>query len=107
MERQSSAVLLPAQQYTFTTLGEQTRLARLRRELSASQIAERAGISRTTLYKMENGDPGVTIGAWVKVLYALNLERDLLNVALDDELGRTLQDASLTTRKRAPKRKAP
>jgi transcriptional regulator with XRE-family HTH domain len=107
MGRQSSAVLLPAQQRTLTTLGEQTRLARLRRELSVSQIAERAGISRTTLYKIENGDPGVTIGAWVKVLYALNLERDLLNVALDDELGRALQDASLTTRKRAPKRKTP
>ena len=91
----SRTVLLPAQQRTLAAAGENIRLARLRRDLSAAQVAERAGISRTTLYKVETGDAGVTIGAYLKVLYVLNLEGDLLKIAGDDPFGRTLQDAKL------------
>ena len=86
-------------------LGENIRLARLRRKLSTKQVAERAGIGRTTLYEIERGKPNVGIGNYVQVLSVLRLEDDLLNIAKDDELGRKLQDAKLIVKKRAPKRK--
>jgi transcriptional regulator with XRE-family HTH domain len=86
-------------------LGENIKLARLRRKLSARQVAERAGISRKTLYEIERGRPNVIIGNYARVLSVLGLEGDLLNVAQDDLLGRKLQDARLTVKERAPKRK--
>lgn len=85
--------------------GENIRLARLRRKLSSMQVAERAGIGRTTLYEIEKGKPNVSIGNYLQVLTVLGLENDLLNVAKDDLLGRKLQDAKLVLRTRAPKRK--
>lgn len=79
------------------------RAARLRRRLSASLVAKRAHISRMTLWQIETGDPGVSTGAYVRVLNALGLERDFLKIAQDDELGRKLQDANLPQRSRAPR----
>jgi transcriptional regulator with XRE-family HTH domain len=86
-------------------LGENIRLARLRRKLSTKQVTERAGIGRTTLYEIERGKSNVSIGNYAQVLSVLGLEDDLLNVAKDDELGRKLQDANLIVKERAPKRK--
>ena len=88
------------------TLGAQIKLARLRRRLSAALVAERAGISRATLWQIEKGASSVTVGAYFMALFALGLESDLLLVAKDDTLGRKLQDLALTTPKRAPRRKA-
>lgn len=85
-------------------IGENIKLARLRRKLSSQQIAERAGIARRTLYGIERGHPNVTIGNYAQVLSVLGLADDLLNVAKDDTLGRKLQDAELVAKKRAPKR---
>ncbi|MFC2176088.1 helix-turn-helix domain-containing protein [Bacteroidota bacterium] len=85
-------------------LGENIRLARLRRELGVEQVAERAGISRKTLYAIENGKPTTSMGHYLSVLAVLGLERDLSQVAMDDELGRKLQDLRLPVKKRAPKR---
>ena len=85
-------------------LGENIRLARLRRKLSTEQVAERAGISRPTLYDIERGKPNVGIGNYAQVLSVLGLEGDLLNVAKDDVLGRKLQDAKLVVKERAPKK---
>jgi transcriptional regulator with XRE-family HTH domain len=96
-------VLLPVQQRLLNNVGENIRLARLRRDLSAAQVAERAGISRTTLYKVETGDPGTAVGTYLKILFVLNLEGDLLKIAGDDPFGRTLQDIKLVTRERASK----
>ena len=96
--------LLPGQRRTLETLGEQIHLARLRRDLSSEQIAERAGMARTTLIKIEKGDEGVAIGYYFRVLAALGLDKDLLLVAKDDELGRRLQDAKLTVLERASKK---
>ena len=86
-------------------MGEQIKLARLRRRLSAELVAERAGISRATLWNVEKGSPSVAIGIYAAVLHALgNMDSDLLLVARDDELGRTLQDLELPVRRRAPKK---
>jgi transcriptional regulator with XRE-family HTH domain len=96
--------LLPKHERLLNELGENIRLARLRRDLSSEQIAERAGIARNTLIKIERGDEGVAMGMYLRVLIALGLQDDLLLVAKDDILGRKLQDAKLTTPQRATKR---
>ena len=96
--------LLPSQKRILETLGENIRLARLRRDLSAEQVAERAAISRNTLIKIEKGEEGVAMGNYFRVLAILGLEKDILKVAKDDELGRILQDAKLTVRERASKK---
>jgi transcriptional regulator with XRE-family HTH domain len=81
------------------------RLARLRRKLSAQQVADRAGISRSTLQKVEKGDPSTAVGNLLQVLIVLGLEKDLFVVAENDPLGRKLQDARLTeNRQRAPRK---
>jgi transcriptional regulator with XRE-family HTH domain len=98
-------VLLPRVQKILEQLGENIKLARLRRKLSSNQVAERAGISRTTLWQIEKGSPNVAMAAYVQVLFVLGLEKDWLKVGVDDELGRKLQDAGLIIRKRAPKKK--
>jgi transcriptional regulator with XRE-family HTH domain len=99
-------VLRPKEKKILFTLGENIKLARLRRKLSAEQVAERANISRSTLWSIEKGSPNVSMGKYVQVLTVLGLEKDILAVASDDILGRKLQDADLKTPKRAPKTEA-
>lgn len=100
-----SVVIMPQTERILAAVGEQIKLARLRRRLSAELVAERAGISRATLWSVEKGSPSVAIGIYAAVLHALNnMDEDLLYIAKDDVLGRKLQDMELITRKRAPKR---
>jgi len=99
-----SAVLFPSTERILVQLGEQIKLARLRRKISVQLIAQRAGISRATVWAVEKGSPTVSIGHYAQMLTALNMDEDLLLVAKDDELGRKLQDLELPVRKRAPKR---
>lgn len=100
-----ATILLPQTQEILNQMGEQIRLARLRRHLSAELVAERAGISRMTLSNIEKGSASVAIGSYAAVLHALNgMDKDLLLVAKDAELGRKLQDLELPTRRRAPKK---
>ena len=97
------ATVLPQTQKILTQMGEQIKLARLRRNLSAELVSERAGISRATLWNVEKGSPSVAIGIYAAVLHTLNnMDNDLLLVAKDDELGRKLQDLEISTRRRAP-----
>ena len=98
-------IILPKTQRILTEMGENIRLVRLRRRLSAEQVAERANISRPTLSAIEKGAPTVSIGSCLLVMQVLGLEKDFLQLAKDDTLGRKLQDARILTRKRAPKRK--
>lgn len=98
-----TVVLLPKIQRLLTEMGENIKLARLRRDISAELLAERAGISRATLHNVEKGSPSVAIGIYAAVLQALRLENDLLLVAKDDVLGRKLQDIGLVAGKRASK----
>ena len=90
------ADIMPDMQEILTTMGEQIKMARLRRKISVKLTAERAGVSRATVWRVEKGDPGVAIGIYGNVLHALNgLETDLLLIAKDDELGRKLQDIEM------------
>lgn len=85
-------------------VGEQIRLARLRRDLSIAQVAERATCSSVTISRVEKGAPTVAIGIYLRVLYALQLDDDILLLAQKDEIGRGLQDLRLKQRERASKK---
>ena len=102
-----AVTLMPKTQEILSQMGEQIKLARLRRKLPVELVAQQAGISRATLWSVEKGAPSVSMGTYASVLHALNnMDKDLLLVAKDDELGRKLQDLDLPVRKRAPKRGA-
>ena len=96
--------ILPRHERILSVVSENLRLARLRRRLSAEQVAQRAGISRNTLLHLEKNSAGTSLGTLLVVLVVLGLETDLLELAKDDLLGRKLEDARLSsTRRRAPK----
>lgn len=103
--KREKTVLLPKLTRILEEVGGNLKLARLRRKLTAQQVAERAGISRSTLWQVEKGLPSVSLGTYAQVMFVLGLEKDLLSVAKDDTLGRKLQDAALSVGKRAPKTK--
>lgn len=99
-----AVTVLPSTEKILGEMGEQIKLARLRRQLSTELVAERAGISRATLWNVEKGSPSVAIGIYAAVLHALNnLDTDLLLIAKDDEFGRKMQDLNMQVKKRAPK----
>lgn len=101
-----TAPLPPTLQDILKILGENIKLARLRRKITSVMLAERAGMNRVTLTKVENGDSAVTLGAYASVLFCLGLEKDLLLIGQDDPLGRKLQDAEITQiKERVAKRK--
>ncbi len=91
----------PAIKAHLKILGENIRLARLRRKISAVMLSERAGMSRNTLRSVERGDSAVTLGAYASVLFCLGLDKDLLLIAKDDLLGRKLQDIRMTQPKKS------
>lgn len=93
--RNKSQVLFPKHQKMMQMMGTNLQLARKRRKLTAVQVAERANISRTTLYNLEKGEAKVSIGALFNVLRVLGLHEDFLKLAADDEMGRRLQDLEL------------
>lgn len=88
-------ILFPKYQKVLEQLGENIRLARKRRSLTTIQVAERAGIDRTTLYHIEKGNGSVSMSAYFNTLCVLGLQNDFLKLAADDEYGRKLQDLSL------------
>ncbi len=92
-------LLFPGHVAILEQLGENIKLARKRRKLTTMQVSERASIDRSTLYEIEKGNPGVSIGAYFKTLRVLGLHEEFLKLASDDEYGRKLQDLTLLNRK--------
>lgn len=92
-------IIFPKHRKILEIFGENIKLARKRRKLTTIQVAERANIGRNTLYLIEKGSPGVSIGAVFNVLRALGLEDDFLKLAADDQLGKKLQDIELLSKK--------
>ncbi|GAA5225121.1 helix-turn-helix domain-containing protein [Membranihabitans marinus] len=99
----NTIILLPKSKKLLQAVGENIKLARLRRKLTMDQVSERAGISRPTLSSLEKGSPSISIGIILRVLLVLGLEKDLLLLADDDVMGRKIQDADLTLKQRGPK----
>jgi len=96
--------LLPKEKRILKQLGEKLKLARLRRKYTTEMVSERANISRTTLWNLEKGESKSSISTLLQVLSVYGMEKDILKLAEDDILGRKLQDAKLTVKKRAPKK---
>ena len=88
-------ILFPKYAKILEQVGENIKLARKRRKFTTIQVAERAGIDRSTLYEIENGNPSTSLGAYFNTLRVLGLQDDFLKLAADDEYGRKLQDLQL------------
>ena len=102
---QREVVIMPKTLDILKTMGEQIKMARLRRNLPVKIVSERAGISRNTLWQIEKGNPSVAIGYYAAVLHAMNnLDGDLLLVAKDDEFGKKLQDLEISAKKRVSRK---
>ena len=97
------AVLMPKERKMLTDLGENLKLARRRRRLTSEQVAERANISRSTLWHVEKGSDHISIGIYLQILSVLGLTGDFKKLASNDPLGRKLQDAQLSIKKRIKK----
>ncbi|MDR0866795.1 MAG: helix-turn-helix domain-containing protein [Candidatus Symbiothrix sp.] len=93
------------QKNILAVLGENIKLARLRRKFSVRSMAERAGMAISTVTNIEKGSPSVSLGNYLQVLSILRLDEDLVLIAEKDPLGRQIQDAGLIVKKRAPKKK--
>jgi len=92
-------IIFPRHKEILEIFGENIKLARKRRNLTTIQVAERADISRNTLYLVEKGHPGVSVGAVFNVLRVLGLQDDFLKLAADDVMGKKLQDIELLKKK--------
>ena len=91
---------------SLKALGSNLKIARLRRRLPQSQVAERAGISLNTLAKVEAGDPGVAIGNVAAIMQAIGLGAPMGDIAspASDTSGLRLESERLPKRARAPRR---
>jgi DNA-binding XRE family transcriptional regulator len=90
-------------------LGHDIRDARRRRRIPVAIAAERASISRSTLVKIEKGDPGVALGLYATVLFVLGMADRLADIAdpRHDSLGLQLEEEHLPKRIRAPRKPTP
>ena len=99
--RNSEMVIMPKTLINLRALGENIKLARLRRNFSQKLICERAGISRPTLIRVEQGSPDVSIGVYANVMLAIgNADDELANLLKEDQLGRTILELGLKVHKR-------
>jgi transcriptional regulator with XRE-family HTH domain len=83
-------------------LGADLKNARLRRRLKMVTIADRAGISRETLAKVQKGDPGVSMGSYASVIFALGLGTGWMALAdiFNDKTGQVLDEERIPQRAR-------
>ena len=96
--RPKKTILLPRAVKSLQILGQNLKLARIRRRISAAMMCERAGVSHATLTAIEQGKPTVSMAGYMSVLFCLNMHTDIEKVATDDVLGRELQDLQLPKR---------
>ena len=89
----------PSVEKPMQAFGERLRAARLRRGITTVLFAQRMGVSRDTLSRLEKGQPTIALGTYVRALRVLGLDKDIDVVARDDELGRKLQDLKLPQRR--------
>lgn len=91
---------------TLRKIGRDIRDARRRRRIPVALMAERADISRMTLNKVEKGDPGVSFGIYVTVLFVLGMTQRLEDVAdpRHDDVGLMLEEERLPQRIRQPRK---
>lgn len=89
--------------FGLKSLGLSLKKARLRRRLSMALVSDRAGISRETLAKIQNGDPGVSMGNYASVIYALGFGTEWMRLAdlVNDPVGLALDEERLPQRVRA------
>ena len=97
-------VLLPRTEQALEKVGTNIKRARLRRNIRAELLVERAGISADTLTSIEKGVSTVSIGAYAAVLHSLGMEKDLELLGADEEQKRRYRECNLQIRKRATKR---
>ena len=101
--RLSSKTPLPVSR-ALRKLGHDIRDARLRRRIPVVILAQRASISRMTLHKVEKGDPGVSLGTYATLLFALGMADRLSDLAdpKHDKVGLELDEERLPKRIRLP-----
>ena len=107
MRTSRSSVVMPLPvRHALRKLGRDIRDARRRRRIPAAIAAQRASISRTTLVKLEKGDPGVAIGIYATVLFVLGMSDRLGDLAApkNDPVGLQLEEENLPQRIRVPRR---
>ena len=97
MKSQAPQTLPRAARQALVKLGADIAVARKKRRISTVSMAERAFISRATLYKVEKGDPTVSMGIYATVLAILGLAGGLAQVAdrINDALGLDLDEDRL------------
>lgn len=97
--RTQPALPLPVKR-ALTKLGDDIHRARIRRRIPTTIMAERAFITRTTLQKVERGDPGVSLGIYATVLFVLGLTERLAAIAdvRGDDVGLQLEEERLPRR---------
>lgn len=83
-------------------IGTSVRQWRLMQSLKAEEVAERAGISRSTLQKIERGEPGVSVGAVLSVMQALGQLDHIVEAfdPLSTDIGRLRSTEKLPSRVR-------
>lgn len=103
----NSTIPIPVRR-ALRKLGQDIRDARLRRRIPTEIMAERASISRTTLYKIENGDVNVSMGTYSTILFVLGMIDRVSNLADAniDAVGRQLEEEHLPKRIRLSRRKS-
>ncbi len=103
--RAAVALPIPVRQ-ALRKLGSDIKDARRRRRIPMAIVAQRASISRTTLVKMEKGDPGVAMGIYATVLFVIGMVERLADVAdaRNDAVGLQLEEERLPLRIRGPRK---
>ena len=108
MSRSDPTISVPVRR-ALRKLGQDIRDARVRRRISTTVMAERASISRTTLNKVEKGEPGASMGSYAVVLFVLGMA-DRIGELVDvksDTLGLELQEERLPQRIRKSVKRKP